>query len=228
MTGTIRTQPSSSPSRSLASKSSLAISASPKSSSQESGPLLTPEERQHILSPPRTVVVQPSPVPYAQLCFNATENRLVTMMVGTYRPTKYVPLPETAFHLPVAASQSLSFEDIDDNISWSTTPSMKSSFSRSTEDSESTTWYDASPQEIVWIDQEWYYSDHADIMNIGLLHDVLSSDEYDADVETIGCGKILKVAICKAKSSSREKGPSKPFSPKRLLSTKECGYSLLK
>lgn len=190
-----------------------------------STPLLREHER---MSPPRTVVLQPAPAPYAQLCFDPTEDTLLTVMISSLRPSRYRCLLDDAFDLPLAASQSVASQS--SSSDWLSEGSSSSSSSSSSDDSSL---FDSSPQEIVWMDEAWLFDTDHGYDSLHLLHDMRSSDVDEEEEDTGGCGKLLlhTVTMCKPKvlrDGNKGSALSKmSLSPKRLFPTKDFGYSVL-
>lgn len=161
------------------------------------------------MTPPRTVHVLPEPVPYAQLCFNAEHGTLMSMLVGKVRPPKYAQLEESPDLRVASSSQSSS---VDSSTGWSTDSSNSSSDDESTDDC-----YSTSPQEIVWMDRAWLFSedDSSNFSEIHLLHDCGTSDESDSAGST-RCGKKLLRSVVLCKLKSKQVGNATGWSPDRL------------
>jgi hypothetical protein len=189
------TQSASTEASSLLDSSPTASTASTNSTDDSSSHLI-PEQSK---TPPRIVHVWPEAAPYAQLCFQQKQNRLITMMVGSASPspTKYTPLTEETdktTDVDVVSNDGGSSTNQDEfEVDWNlgfSDGSSSCSASSGCYHCHATAWVDMHPQDIVWMDGHWVDSDTNVDGDTWLLGGGPSASEEKSTVDTneSGCG----------------------------------------
>lgn len=177
--------------------------------------------------PPTTVLLQPEPAPYVQLCYDEKQNTLSTILIGSQSKSNYAPLGEDYPDLRSFSSSSTE--------AWTT---CSSSFSV-----EALTPEDDRPQEIVWLDRSWYFGNDMASRHMHrslLLKEMDHEDEYsvmyasDDSCQSQGCGKFLRTCALrreKLPQSERyisEQQARRNLQPHRLLGGSYSTYMVLR
>ena len=152
-------------------------------------------------SPPEEIFIHPPLAPYAQLCFEKEENRLVTVLIGKFASrSKYSPFFDT---LPDLQSSSSSQATITEYSNASEDWASSSSSEAEPDEFANNTALMMSPREmIVFMDEAWMLDGSSQFSDphVALLRETSATD---VDDWSFTCGKLMRSVACRSRARSK-------------------------